>query len=87
MKIDLHPLIDERERFFVPISEFSFTASPVHIHHAFRCLPTEVSSPNQPRNPRRNMLSRRISQLIRWMCGKPTAPPATGDLLLEQSAP
>jgi hypothetical protein len=87
MNIDLHPKIGERERFFVPISEFSFAAYPIQIHHAFRCLPDATSSPNQPRQLWRNVLSRCLSQLLRWACGKPTASAAVGNPSLEQAAP
>ena len=87
MKIDLHPKIGERERFFIQISEFSFAAYPVQINHVFRCLPDAASSPNQSRNLRRNELSRRISQWLRWACGKPAAAPATSNLSLEQAVP
>jgi hypothetical protein len=87
MKIDLHPKIGERERFFVPISEFSFAAYPVQIKHVFRCLPDAANSPNQSRKLRRNVLSRRISHLLRWACGKPAAAPAAGNISLEQAVP
>jgi hypothetical protein len=87
MKIDFHPKTGERERFFIQISEFSFAAYPVQINHVFHCLPDAASSPNQSRNLRRNVLSRRISQLLRWTCGKPTAAPAAGNISLEQAVP
>jgi hypothetical protein len=32
-------------------------------------------------------LSRRISRLLRWTCGKPTAAPATSNISLEQTVP
>jgi len=87
MKIDLHPKIGERERFFVPISEFSFAAYPVQINHAFRCLPDAANSRIESGNLRRNVLSRRFSQLLRWACGKPAAAPAAGNISLEQAVP
>ena len=87
MKIDLHPKIGERERFFIQISEFSFAAYPVQINHVFRSLPDAASSPNKWRSLRRNVLSRRISRLLRWTCGKPTAAPATSNISLEQTVP
>ncbi len=76
MKTDLHSNIGERDRFFIQISEFSFAAYPVQIKHVVHCLPDAASSPNQSRNLRRNVLSRHISQLRRWACGKPTVAPA-----------
>jgi hypothetical protein len=87
MKIDLNPKIGERERFFLQISEFSFAAYPVQINHVFRCLPDAASSPNQSRSLRRNVLRRRISPLLRWVRGKPTAAPATGNITPEQAVP
>jgi hypothetical protein len=87
MKIDLHPLIDNRERLIIPVNEFSFAAYPVQINHVLRSLPDAASSPNQSRNLRRNGLSRRISQLLRWTCEKPAAAPAAGNLSLEQAVP
>jgi len=87
MKIDLHPKIGEREHFFVQISEFSFAAYPVQINHVFRCIPDAASSPNQSRSLWRTVLSRRISQLLRCACGKPTVAPAAGNLSLEQAVP
>jgi hypothetical protein len=87
MKTDLHSENGERERFFIQISEFSFAAYPVQINHGFRCLPDAVSSPNQSRSRRRNVLSRYISQLFRWACGKPAVVPAAGNLSLVQAVP
>src|SRR5271169_4447904 len=86
-KMNPHSKIGERERFFIQISEFSFAAYPVQIKHGFRCLPDAASLPNQSRGPRRNTLSRRISQLRRWACRKPTAAPAAGNISLEQVVP
>jgi len=80
-------MIGEPEPFFVPISEFSFAAYPIQIHHAFRCLPETTSSPNQSRHPRRSVLNRCLSQLVRWACGKPTEVPAVDARSLEQAAP
>jgi hypothetical protein len=87
MKIDLHPLLDERERCLIPISEFSFAAYPVQINHVFRSLPDAASSPEKSRNLRRNVWSRRISQWLRWACGKPMVAPAAGNISLEQAVP
>jgi len=87
MKIDLHHKIGERERFFIQVSEFSFAAYPVQISHVFRCLPDAVTSPNNSRSRRRNVLSRRISKLLRWVSGKPMAAPAAGNISLEQAVP
>jgi hypothetical protein len=87
MKIDLHPIIDEHERFFVPVSEFSFAAYPVQINHGCRSLPDAASAPDPSRNLWRSALRRRISQWLRWACGKPAAAPAAGDLSLEQAVP
>ena len=87
MKIDLHSKFGERKRFFIQISEFSFAAYPVQINHVFRCLPDAASSPNQSRSLRRNVLRRRISQLLRWACGKPAVAPAAGNISLEQAVP
>ena len=87
MTLDLHPKIGERERFFIQISEFSFAAYPVQINHVFRCLSDAASSPDQSRSLRRNVLSRRISRLLRWACGKPTVAPAAGNVSLDQAVP
>jgi hypothetical protein len=87
MKTDLHSNIGERDRFFIQISEFSFAAYPVQIKHVVHYLPDAASSPNQSRNLRRNGLSRHISQLRRWACGKPTVAPAAGNISLEQAVP
>ena len=87
MTLDLHTKIGERERFFIQISEFSFAAYPVQINHVFRCLPDAANSPNESRSLRRNVVSRRISQLLRWACGKPTVAPAAGNISLEQAVP
>jgi hypothetical protein len=87
MKTDLHFKIGDRDRFFIQISEFSFAAYPVQINHVFRCLPDAASSPNKSRNLRRNVVSRRISRLLRWACGKPMAAPAAGNISLEQTVP
>jgi hypothetical protein len=87
MKTDLHSKIGEHDRFFIQTSEFSFAACPVKINHVFRCLPDAASSPNQSRNLRRKGLNRRISQLLRWACGKPAVAPAAGNISLEQAVP
>ena len=87
MKTDLHSKIGERERFFLQVSEFSFAAYAVKINHVFRCLPDAASSSNESRNLRRNVLSRRISQLLCWACGTPTAAPAVGNVSHEQAVP
>ena len=87
MKIDFHSEPGITKRLMIPLGEFSFAAYPVQINHVFRCLPDAASSPNQSRNLRQNVLSRRISQLLRWMCGKPTPGPAAGNLSLEQAVP
>ena len=87
MKIDLRPLIDERDHCFIPISEFSFATYPVQINHVFRSLPDTANSPNQSRNRWRSELRRRISQWLRWARGKPTAAPADGHIPLEQAVP
>ncbi|MGA2787416.1 MAG: hypothetical protein ABSF60_07800 [Verrucomicrobiota bacterium] len=87
MKIDLHPKPGERERFFIQISEFSFPVYPVQINRAFRCLPDAASSPNESRNLRRSVVSRRFSQLLHWAFGKPTVVPASGTISLEQAVP
>ena len=75
MKIDSHPIIDETDRCFIQISEFSFTAYPVQINHVGRCLPDATSSPSQARDLWRSALSC-ISQWLRRACGKPTVAPA-----------
>ena len=54
----------------IQLSEFSFAAYPVQINHDFRSLPDAASSPNPSRGLRRKPLGRRISQFIRWACGK-----------------
>jgi hypothetical protein len=87
MKTDLHSKIGDRDRFFIQISEFSFAAYPVQINHVFRCLPDTASSPNQSRNLRRNVLSRRISRLLRRACGKPGVAPVASNIPLEQAVP
>jgi hypothetical protein len=87
MKIDLHSNPDHRERLIIPVSEFSFAAYPVQINHVFGCLPDAASLPDQSRNWRRNMLSRGISRLLRWVCGKPAEAPAAGNIALEQAVP
>jgi hypothetical protein len=87
MKIDFHPLLDKPDRFFIQISEFSFAAYPVQINHGFHCLPDAGRSPNQARQLRRNELRQRISQWLRWACGKPTVAPADGSLSREQAVP
>lgn len=87
MKVELHPKIGGRESFFIQISEFSFAAYPVQINHVFRCVPEVAKSPNESQNLRRNVLSRRISKLLRWVCGKRTASAAAGNISLEQSVP
>jgi hypothetical protein len=87
MKIDLHSNPDNRERLIIPVSEFSFAAFPVQINHVFRCLPDAASSPTESRNPRQNGWSRRISQWLRWVCGKPTVVPAAVNISLEQAVP
>ena len=87
MKIDLYPLIDERDRCCIPISEFSFATYPVQINHVFRCAADAASSPDRPRNLRRNGLRQRISWWFRWACGKRAAAPAAGNLSLEQDVP
>jgi hypothetical protein len=83
MKIALHPLIDERERCLIPISEFSFAAYPVQINHVLRSLPDMANSPNKSRN----LWSRRFSLWLRWACGKPATAPAAGNISLEQAVP
>jgi hypothetical protein len=85
MKIELHPIIDERERFFVPISEFSFAAYPVQINHGFRSLPDEAVPPHQPRNLRRNVWRRRFSHWLHRACGKQTPAPAAGNISPNQA--
>jgi hypothetical protein len=87
MKTDLQSKIGERKSFFIQISEFSFAAYPVQINHVFRRLPDAASSPNKSRNLRGNAVSRRISQLRRWACGKPKAASAAGNISLEQAVP
>jgi len=87
LNLDLHPNIGERQRFFIQISEFSFAAYPVPIKHGFRCLPDAASLPNKLRNLRRNVWRRRISQWLRWACGKPTVAPAAGNVSLKQAVP
>jgi len=85
--MNLHPKPGERERFFLQVSEFSFAAYPVQINHSFRCLRNAASAPNQSRSLRQSTLSRRVSQLLRWVSGKPTAAPAAGNILMEQAVP
>ncbi len=87
MRIAFQSKPEDKARFFVRISEFSFAAYPVQINHVFRCLPGAASSPDQSRNLRRNGLSRRISRLLRRVSGKPAAAPAAGNLSLEQAVP
>ena len=87
MKIDFHSEPGKSERLMISLGEFSFAAYPVQINHVFRCLPDAASSPNQSRNQRQNVLSRRISQMLRWACGKPAAAPAAGNLSPEQAVP
>ena len=87
MKIDLHPLIDERGRCCIQLSEFSYAAYPVQINHVFRCVLAAANPPNESHHRWRNGLGRRISQWLRWLCGKPTAAPAADNLSLEQAAP
>lgn len=87
MKLNLQPLIEERERFFVPISEFSFAAFPLQVNHTFRCLPEAANAPNDSRNLRQNVWSRRISQWLRWACGMPTAGRAAGNVSIQQTVP
>ena len=87
MKIDFHSEPGITKRLMIPLGEFSFAAYPVQINHVFRCLPDAASSPNQSRSLRGNVLSRRISQLLRWACVKPAAAPGAGNLSPEQAVP
>ena len=87
MKIDFHSESGQSKRLIIPLGEFSFAAYPVQINHGFRCLPNAASAPNKSRNLRWNVLNRRISQLLRWVGGKPTAAPAAGNLSPELTVP
>ncbi len=85
MKTDLQRMIDERDRCFIPISEFSFATYPVQINHVFRCISDTANSPNQSRNRQRSELRRHISRWLRWACGKPAATPSDGNIPLGQA--
>jgi len=85
MKINLHSEPGQRERLMIQLSEFSFAAYPVQIHHVFRCIPDAAKSPNQSRRLRQKVLRRGISQWLRWVCGKPTEAPVVGNISLEQA--
>lgn len=85
MKIDFPSEPGKSKRLMISLSEFSFAAYPVQIHHIFRDLPDAASSLNQSRSLRQKVLGRRISKLLRSACGKPAAAAAAGNLSLKQA--
>jgi hypothetical protein len=69
MNIDLHPIIDNRKRLIVPVSEFSFAAYPVQIKQGFRCLAHAPRSQNTPNKPQWRGWIQQVLNWLRGACG------------------